>query len=69
MPICSRSLKKLFISKTAITRKENKLLLTSESFTHGESGPEQVIRAMCLQSCIIYVEIFHGERSGAEIEG
>ena len=27
------------ISKTAITRKENKLLLTSESFTRRESGP------------------------------
>lgn len=57
------------ISKTAITRKENKLLLTSETFTHGESGPYKVIRAMCLQNCIIYIEIFHGERSGTKIEG
>lgn len=57
------------ISKTAITRKGNKLLLTSETFTHGESAPDKVIRAMCLQSCIIYIEIFHRERSAREIEG
>lgn len=57
------------ISKTAITGKGNKLLVTSKTFTHGGSGPREVIRAMCLQNCIIYIEILHRGRSGAEIEG
>lgn len=47
------------ISKTAITRKGNKSPRTSETFTHGEPGPCTVIRAVCLQSGIIYTEIFH----------
>lgn len=67
LPTGDRRLKKLFLKQQLPERGTNYYLL--QTFTHGESGPYKVIRAMCLQNGIIYIEIFHRERSGAEIEG